>query len=142
MPYTKKALVVGINYTGSSSQLNGCVNDANNLNQLLQTYFQYSETDITLMTDDKTGVNYPSHANITQKIESLANDSENLSEIWISFSGHGSYVNDNNNDESDNNDEVLVPIDYKESGFISDDWLFANFFQKISENCKIQQVSF
>ena len=31
----KKALLIGINYTGQSAQLNGCVNDINNVQNLL-----------------------------------------------------------------------------------------------------------
>lgn len=34
MPH-KKALIIGINYTGSDHQLNGCINDAMNVRDFL-----------------------------------------------------------------------------------------------------------
>ena len=33
----KKALLIGINYTGQNVQLNGCVNDINNIKNILIT---------------------------------------------------------------------------------------------------------
>ena len=41
----------------------------------------------------------------------------------MSYSGHGTYVKDVNDDEDDGKDECLVPLDYKESGMIFDDHL-------------------
>ena len=42
-------------------------------------------------------------------------------EIFISYSGHGSFVYDRNGEEKDGRDEVLIPSDYTTEGFIKDD---------------------
>ena len=34
----RKAFIVGINYTGTKNQLNGCINDANNIRTLLSSW--------------------------------------------------------------------------------------------------------
>ena len=39
--------------------------------------------------------------------------------------------------ESDNKDEVLVPLDYQTSGLIRDDTIYANLVKKIPTDCKL-----
>lgn len=43
--------------------------------------------------------------------------------IFLLFflAGHGGSVKDTSGDEADNKDETMVPVDYKESGQITDD---------------------
>jgi hypothetical protein len=48
----KKALLVGINYRNTESELNGCINDIINMKDVLITKFGYSIDDITVITDD------------------------------------------------------------------------------------------
>lgn len=49
----KKALLIGINYTGSNHALNGCINDAMNIRKFLVEERGYSSAphDMVLMTD-------------------------------------------------------------------------------------------
>ena len=58
-----------------------------------------------------------------KELKNIAKESVNLDEVWIHFSGHGSYVKDDNNDETDGNDEMILPMDFKTSGNITDDEL-------------------
>lgn len=125
MTSQKAALIIGINYHGTTSQLNGCINDAVRLKNLLMSDLHYESDNITLLVDQdgSDDLQKPTRDNITQQIRNLAEKAttDNLREIWITFSGHGSYCNDYSQDESDGRDELLVPCDYQTAGCISDD---------------------
>lgn len=120
---SKIALLIGINYRGSSSELSGCINDINNTKDVLKTVYNYEEKNIIVLTDD-TEIK-PTSNNITRQLYDLAfrTKNEDIKEIWISYSGHGSYIRDDNNDEDDGKDECLVPLDYQKNGLITDDML-------------------
>jgi metacaspase-1 len=120
---SKLALLIGINYRGTSSELSGCINDVNNIKKVLIDVFKYQEEDIIMMTDD-TELK-PTLANIEDQIIKLVKrtNSEHVKELWVSYSGHGSYVVDHSGDEDDKRDECLVPLDYMESGMLMDDAL-------------------
>ena len=119
----KIALLIGINYEGTDSQLNGCINDANNILEVIVNNMNYKEDDIVIMTDN-TELK-PTYKNIHVQFLKLAERSfaEDLDEIFISYSGHGSYMHDTSGDEDDKRDECLVPLDYEKSGLMIDDML-------------------
>jgi len=119
----KIALLMGINYENTESELNGCINDVHNIKDLLTTYLQYSDDNIITMTDH-TELK-PTHKNILSQLLKLAERSfeEEIDQIFISYSGHGSYIHDKNKDEDDGRDECLVPLDYDKNGLILDDLL-------------------
>jgi len=112
----KGALLVGINYTGSSSELNGCINDVNNVKKLLLSK-GYEEDNITILTDE-TNIK-PTRNNIISELLKLI--LSGAKQIFFHYSGHGSSVVDIDGDESDGRDETLVPIDYETNGLIIDD---------------------
>lgn len=123
---SKKALLIGINYYDTpSARLNGCINDAVNMRNMLIDAYGYESANITVLRDD-IAANKPTAANIIKQLTSIIAQSASLSQIWIHYSGHGSQVNDTNGDEiSDGKDEVIVPSDYATSGAIRDDVLFS-----------------
>jgi hypothetical protein len=131
----KKALLIGINYKGTSSELNGCINDVDNLKEMLINVYKYKEEEITVLTDD-TEIK-PTQSNIIKQLYNivLKSNKENVDDIWISYSGHGSYVVDKDGDEKDKRDEVLVPLDYQTKGVISDDILH-HIIENINEKTK------
>jgi hypothetical protein len=51
--------------------------------------------------------------------------------VWFSYSGHGTQVADDNNDEIDGQDEAICPLDFQRNGFITDDWLYNNLIVKL-----------
>ncbi len=112
----KKALLVGINYKGSSSALNGCINDVNKVKEYLLTR-GYSEDNIVVCTDD-TEIK-PTRDCILSLFAQLLFSGVTM--LYFHYSGHGSYIRDVGGDESDGRDECLVPLDYQLSGMISDD---------------------
>lgn len=131
----KLALLMGLNYRGSNGELNGCINDINNTYKILTDVYNYKSNNICLMTDD-TELK-PTGRNICEKMIELARKTrqEQVSELWISYSGHGSYIKDKNGDEDDGRDECLVPLDY-ENGVITDD-VINNFLSIVNPNTNI-----
>ena len=121
----KKALLVGINYYNTSSQLNGCIDDIQNMRNMLIDAYHYGVSDIVMLRDDvSTPAMQPTRVNILAQMRSLIAESSGLEEIWIHYSGHGSQIKDTNRDEVSGLDSVLVPVDYNSQGFIVDDELF------------------
>jgi hypothetical protein len=114
----RHAVLVGINYkTTPTIQLNGCINDVLKMRNLLTDKFHY--TNIIVLTEETTASNgLPIRENIIQELSELAYNSENLDEIWFHYSGHGSQIEDN--PETANFDDLLVPLDYTKNGYIYD----------------------
>jgi hypothetical protein len=133
----KKALLVGINYKNiQGAALNGCINDIVNIGEVLIDSYDYEPKNITKLRDDNPNAAFsPTRANIISGLTALVTQSANLSEIWFHYSGHGSQVRDVNNDEADGLDEILVPLDFQRSGFITDDEIF-----NIVKNSKCKTV--
>jgi hypothetical protein len=113
----KKALLIGINYRNTDNELTGCINDINELKNILVKKCGYE--DIMLVSEDEKIK--PTKNNILKSLKNIINESEKCTEIWIHYSGHGTSVPDLNKDEADGYDEVLVPLDFQSNGFIIDD---------------------
>ena len=129
---SKFALLIGINYNNDTAhKLNGCINDARNVKKVLQSMLDYPESNITLLTDD---TQLPTRKNIEDEFQSLLLNinSRECSEAWIHYSGHGYFLTDHGIDELDGKDEALVPLDYASAGLITDDSLYENFIDKIT----------
>lgn len=114
-----KAMLVGINYTGTQNQLNGCINDAETLKKMLiQSGFNDSE--INVLTD-LTSIK-ATKSNILSNFTSLLKTAKEEETIVCCYSGHGTYTMDKTGDETDGNDECIVPCDLN---LITDDELKA-----------------
>ena len=132
----KKALIVGINYLDSDDRvkLQGCIEDAQSIKQMLIADLGYTDNDIILLTDDQADASKkPTTSNIMNTIRNCVAESENYSEFWFHYSGHGSQFTDSNGDEADQKDEVIIPCNYLSEGAIGDDTL-RYFFNQIK--CK------
>jgi len=132
---TKLALLIGINYYNTDSQLNGCINDVCRMKTFLIKHCGFLEENIKVLTDDTE--TKPTTVNILKEIGRLvaAAHHDKTNEIFIHYSGHGTSIDDKNNDENDNKDEALVPLDYKTNGFITDD-LLNDYFAYLPATCK------
>jgi hypothetical protein len=104
----KKALLVGINYTGTSNELFGCINDVNSIKERISSK---GFTNINILTDLTT--KKPTKANILLEFKNLLINSKAGDLLFFLFSGHGSYILDKNNDETDGYDELIVSSDLK-----------------------------
>jgi len=140
-PIVKKALLIGINYTDTSSELNGCINDSENLAQFLKSKKYFNDNEIVMMNDNEKDKLYPSNKSIWHQLKKLVKFANNNAHatvlLFVSYSGHGSYFYDTNGDEEDGRDEVLCPIDCDTNGYITDDDLKINFVDKLPENVKL-----
>jgi hypothetical protein len=115
-----KALLIGINYTNTSNELYGCINDTINIQQLLSTKFDYKM--FTVLTDQTN--KKPSKQNIQVELTNLLVQSKAGDKLFFLYSGHGTNTADINKDEIDGQDELIVPLDATDiSSCIIDDEL-------------------
>jgi len=141
-----RALLIGINYTGTINELNGCINDTENLSAKLIEQGLYKKEEMIFMNDKLINTSfYPSKVNILAQLEALVqlalkNPSSQI-RFFLAYSGHGSYLKDKNGDEADGRDEAICPIDCMENGFIIDDDLNRLFIQKLPSNVKLVVMS-
>jgi len=119
----KRALLIGINYVGlSCPQLNGCIDDIENMQELLVSHFGYDASAIVMLRDDvKAQDTLPTHQNILENLKQLSEISSDNDELWIHYSGHGSLVSI----DATHTRDVILPVDYQTSGVINDDDLFS-----------------
>ncbi len=122
----KKALLIGINYNDldESIRLKGCINDSYKIKHLLMDQYSFEEKDIILMNDEVDNEKYlPTRKNIIRELYNIKNESQDT-EVWLYYSGHGSFIKDMNCDEESAYDSVIMPLDYKVRGYILDDQLY------------------
>ena len=86
----KIALLIGINYIGTESQLYGCQNDVIKMKDVLKNNYGYKEENI-IMLIDKPEYIQPTASNIITQLNSIyiSSSKEKISEIYIHYSGHG-----------------------------------------------------
>ena len=111
----KKALLIGINYNGTSSQLNGCINDINSIGTILTE--KYAFKSITKITDETT--QKPTRDVILASFAQFLASGVEGDLLFFSFSGHGSSTLDRNKDETNGNDEMIITSDLK--GILDDE---------------------
>lgn len=139
----KKALLIGINYTDSPNELNGCINDVKNVQSFLTTNCKFSNENIKLLSDDKdkdkdkAEEHKPTRLNIENNIKWLTTDILPGDILVFHYSGHGGNTIDRNRDETDGKDETLIPLDFQTAGEITDDWLFDNLISKIPKDASL-----
>ena len=110
----KNALLIGCNYVGSDYELNGCINDVENIQKKLKE--QYGFNNVLIMSDNTA--KKPTKKNILDEIKNLLTNAKSGDKLFLAFSGHGTTVNDTSSDEKDGLDEMFVPLDFD---CISDD---------------------
>ena len=115
----KRAVLVGINYVGTANELQGCINDVNNVRNILISRYNYLPENIVLLTDETE--KKPTRENILRTLFDLL--LSNATDLYFHYSGHGSQVYDQSGDEDDKYDETIVPLDYETNGMIVDDEL-------------------
>lgn len=116
----KNALLIGINYIGTTNELYGCISDTNNIKYLLQNKFSY--TDFNLLTDNTN--KKPTRQNIINEFTNFLSNAKKGDTLFFLYSGHGTCSVDISKDELDGQDELIVPLDAKNiNTCISDDKL-------------------
>ncbi len=140
----KKALCVGINKFQNIPQgnwLNGCVNDTNDMRDILKKYQGFTDNDIVKLTDDQA-----TKKNIMENLTEMVNGAKEgkYENLVFSISSHGTQAPDTNGDESDMKDEAFCPTDLAVKGdvwdpdhVIVDDELYDLFIQ-LPENVSLE----
>ncbi|KAG2212989.1 hypothetical protein INT46_011490 [Mucor plumbeus] len=138
----KRALLIGINYTGTSNELNGCINDVANIKEFLMSLYDFQEKDMVILTDDREEDKFrPTRNNIIAAMQWLVNDAEPDDSFFLHYSGHGGRVHDIHSDEDDNFDETIYPLDFQEfegeSGQLKDDDMHNLLVKPLPPKCRL-----
>ncbi len=106
----RRALCVGINNFKNrpDAQLQGCVNDANNMAGIFKSFLGFTDEDITVLTDDQA-----TKANIMSNLQAMVDGAKSGAYDYLAFSlsSHGTQVPDLDGDEPDKADEAFCPHD-------------------------------
>ena len=118
----KKALLIGINKYRDGNNLNGCVNDVENMRAILLNKYHFNPKNIKIILDyDATFIN------IVNGLKWLVTNNSAGDELLFHYSGHGSQIIDKDKDEEDGYDEILCPTNMNWDDPLSDDILSAIF---------------
>jgi metacaspase-1 len=132
---SSKALIVGVNqYKLPGSDLQGCVNDATNVRDVLLKYFGFTVKDIRVLVDARA-----TKQAIMERLRWLVKDAKSGDRLLFHFSGHGSQIRDREGDElKDKMDEIICPHDMDWDGtYIVDDDLKA-VFSKLPSGVRLE----
>jgi hypothetical protein len=134
----KKALLIGINYFGTDSELNGCINDVHNMAQFLVERYGFTPDQMVVLTDDQTNpAGQPTRENILTAMKWLVDGAKQGDDLFLSYSGHGGSEEDEDGDEDDGNDETMCPVDYEENGQIVDDEIHEVCVKPLPAGCRL-----
>ncbi|MBI3509765.1 MAG: caspase family protein [Bacteroidetes bacterium] len=105
---TKKALLVGINdYPDPANQLNGCMNDAFRVSEVLQE-MGFDPDEIRVVFNERA-----TSTNLRSRMDWLLSDAKDGDQRFFFYSGHGAQIPSSHNDEeADHKDECLVTYDF------------------------------
>jgi len=139
----RKALCVGINKFKNlpSATLQGCVNDADDMEKLLKALLGFQAQDIIKLTDSKA-----TKTNIMKNLEEMVEGAKSgkYSYLVFSMSSHGTQVPDLSGDEPDLADEAFCPHDLAQKGnvwdprYIITDDEFRDLFIQLPENVLLE----
>jgi metacaspase-1 len=121
---------VGVNFTGvSTTPLLGCVNDATQMALIAEQHgFEGRE----VIANSQATLSY-----VTNKIRDVATRLGTGDIFFFTFSGHGSFIADEDFDEPDYRDEALVLHDL----LLSDDVLARDLWPRFAAGVRILMVS-
>lgn len=105
---SKKALLIGINYTGTRNQLKGCINDVNDVSN----YLRGKGFATKIITDFTTPLK-PYRSTILTEFKNLLQKSKPGDQLCFMFSGHGSNRPDKDNNEVSGTDQTICPLDLR-----------------------------
>ena len=127
----KRALLIGINYNKDQfkdDDLNGCVNDLNNLKKFLREKGGFTDDNIITLVNEEATKEAIEMEILNLSYYSFTNPG---SDIWLSYSGHGAQISLYNTEKTC---EIICPSDYIYNGIIKDTWLQTNFVRSLHKN--------
>ena len=128
----KKALLVGINhYQMPGNSLEGCVNDVNDMKQMLMTRFGYAEENIVIITNEQA-----TKAGILEQLEKLVGPG--CTDLVFHYSGHGTQWFDT---VENMNNQAICPYDVHDYDSLLKDEELGLIFRKIGPGCKLTFIA-
>lgn len=125
---TKRALFIGINYTGKGDkieELDACHMDVKKLKRYLQDAHGLKEDHCEVLMDDGKEL-MPTRENMVKAMRRLINRSKRGDFLFIHYCGHGGVTLENGEF-----DECLVPVDFDTAGLIQEDALHAEIVRPV-----------
>lgn len=137
----RKALLIGINYIGSSAQLAGCINDVHNVQKFITERYGYQLDDIVMLTDDNNDARtMPTRDNIIKAMKWLVDGAQRDDALFFHYSGHGTQTEDMDGDEQDGQDEAICPVDYETAGLLIDDDIHELLVRPLPSGCRLTAI--
>ncbi|XBW35836.1 hypothetical protein QEN19_001408 [Hanseniaspora menglaensis] len=135
----RKALLIGINYFNTSNELKGCISDALRVNQFLTSKCGYSQDDVVILRDDvRDNLRViPTRQNIINAMIWLVRDAIPGDCLFMSYSGHGTQVADQDGDEMDGMDDCICPVDFQQGGMLIDDVIHDIMVKPLPQGCRL-----
>ncbi|KPI83348.1 putative metacaspase putative cysteine peptidase Clan CD family C13 [Leptomonas seymouri] len=132
-----RALLIGINYYGTSAELSGCVNDVRQeLATFQKTKFPVNKMAILVDESDFPGVTaQPTRANIIKYMAWLVKDVQPGDVLFMHYSGHGTQTR--SVDAYEEFDQVICPVDYASAGCIVDNDIFRILASKLPQGVRL-----
>lgn len=131
---SRKALIIGINYNGTSSALSGCIYDAENILNLVRRMYGNTVDIRFLKETDKDLSNRPTRDNILKRFGWLVSNNKPGDSLFVHYSGHGGSIPDDDpKEERDRRDETIYPLD----GHIRDDDIRKELVDKVIPGVKL-----
>jgi len=131
----KRALLVGINYRGSSNKLNGCINDIENQKQVLIEHYGFEDSDILMLSEDESRDKWPNKDTIIAGFKWLYTDARSGDLLFFHYSGHGSQVM-----TSSGQADCICPLDCLHrpwpDSVILDTEIHQSFYDPLPQGCK------
>jgi hypothetical protein len=141
---SKLALLIACEYTAyeksqKAQRLPGCHIDIKLAQKMMMEQYGYKANEFILLSDETSSLTQPTKSNILNQLDRVVTEckNKNISQLVIYYSGHGTQIRDTTGDEADGMDECLVPSDYIESGFITDDVFSERLWSKLTINTKV-----
>jgi len=146
-----RALIIGINYTGTKAELKGCANDAINMKKLLvQSGFNDDPTHMVVLSDDESAIGeeakgnmdafMPTAANIRRGMQWLVHNAQKGDILFFHFSGHGHQVVDKEHFEADGYNETILSSDYRKAGQICDDEIWGTMIYPLAAGARLTSL--
>jgi hypothetical protein len=131
----KRALLIGIDYSGTKNNLNGCVNDCEHIDCLLTCKLGYKIDNIVFLNDSDPNNRdkMPTRENILRELKTKIRETQKGDILFFFFSGHGNRCKDVKRIDKHGYEQGIVPLDMK---IIMDEEL-RDLFSKLHQDCTI-----
>lgn len=135
----RKALLIGINYTGTKHALRGCQQDVRNMIPFLQSRgFSTDQRSMVVLADDLRGPHYPTGHNILAAMDWLV--SEPNCSCFLHYSGHGGQIADKHGDRASGFNDTIVPVDWERRGQIPSSTLHRHLVSRLAPGSQLHVI--